>query len=160
MINKFLIAATVAVAGCSTPDAPVVRVPGTFTSLSVPIISDQWLAGKIQLAIKNKKGCGEFSNDLLPPTSENDFTMDIEGNQDFFFHIARFDAQIECNKTGIFYAGRGNQYVLNLDLKNKQCEISLIEKKPDGNTYKIKTYPAHASVVDGIKVCENKNKLY
>lgn len=162
MFNKilFLLAATVAMAGCSSPTAPVVREAGSFTSITIPVFSDQWVAGKVQVATKNKNGCGAFSNNILPAVYDKDFTSDIEGNRDIFFHISRTDAQIECNKVGMFYATKGNEYSLNLVTKNKQCEISLIEKTPGGTKYKMQTYPAHVSMVDGIKVCENKDRLY
>lgn len=155
-----LLAATIVMAGCSSTKTPVVRKPGSFTSITIPVFSDQWVNGNVQLATKNKNGCGAFSNNILPATSDKDFTSDIEGNQDIFFHISRSDAQIECNKIGMFYATKGNEYSLNLVTKNKQCEISLIEKTPGGTKNKIQTYPAHASMVDGIKVCENKDRLY
>lgn len=161
MLNKilFLLAAAIVMAGCSST-AHVERTPGTFTALTIPVVSDLWVNGVLQLSKKNKKGCGEFSKNMLPATSDQDFTVDMEANQDTFFHISRADAQVECNKYGIFYVTKGNQYILNLETKNKQCEISLIEKTPNGAQSKIKTYPVYVSTVDGIKVCENKDKLY
>ena len=155
-----LLAAAIAMAGCSSTKAPVVRKLGSFTSITFPVVSDLWADGNVQLAAKNKNGCGEFSKNILPATSDKDLTLDIEGNRDIFFHISRADAQVECNKIGIFYVTKGNVYTLNLETKNKQCEISLIEKTPGGAKNKISTYPAHASMVDGIKVCENKDILY
>ena len=162
MFSKVLIllAAVIAMAGCSSTNTPVARKAGSFTSITFPVFSDLWVDGNVQLAAKNKNGCGEFSKNILPAASDKDFTLDLEGNRDIFFHISRADAQIECNKIGTFYVTKGNIYTLNLETKNKQCEISLMEKTPNGTKNKINTYPAHASRVDGIKVCENKDRLY
>jgi hypothetical protein len=162
MFNKILLllAATSAMAGCSSPKPTVVRVAGSFTAITLPVFSDQWMDGNVQLATKNKQGCGAFSKNMLPTTYDKDLSIDIEGNRDIFFHIARADAHIACDKVGMFYATKGNEYSLNLVTKNKQCEISLIEKTPGGIKNKIQTYSAYASVDDGIKVCENKSKLY
>jgi hypothetical protein len=162
MFNKilFLLAAAVVMAGCSSTPPPVVRKPGSYTAITFPVVSDLWVDGNVQLATKNKNGCGEFSKNILPATPDKDFTLDIEGNRDIFFHISRADAQVECNKIATFYVTKGSVYTLNLETKNRQCEISLIEKTPGGAQNKTKTYPAHASMVDGIKVCENKDRLY
>jgi hypothetical protein len=157
-----LLAVTLALLGCSsTQEAPVVqRTSGSFTSLTFPVVSDQWENGKVQLATNNKRGCGEFSNNILPAIFENDFTLDIEGGQDIFFHISRSEQNLECKEVGFFYATQGNAYTLSLNIKNQQCVISLTEKTPDGALNKINTYPAYASRVDGIKVCRNKDLLY
>ena len=162
MINKLLIllASTFVFVGCSTTDTPVVRQPGTFTAITFPVFSELWVDGVVQMAIKNKNGCGVFSPNYLLTVHDTDFSVDIEGNQDIFFHVSRADAQIECNKIGTFYATKGNVYTLNLETKNKQCEISLLETKPNSVATKIKTYPSHVSIVDTTKVCENKDKLY
>jgi hypothetical protein len=161
MFNKILLllASAIVMAGCSSTSAPV-RKPGSFTAITFPVVSDLWLDGKAQLTTRDNKGCGEFANNLLPPTPSKDVSVDIEGNRDIFFHVSRADAQIECNKVGTFYATKGNEYLLNLETKNRQCEISLIEITPKGAKNKIKTYPAFASQVNGIKVCENKDRLY
>lgn len=156
-----LLAVTLALFGCSsTPETPVQRQPGAFTSLTFPVVSDQWENGKVQLATNDKRGCGKFSNNILPTIFEKDFTLDIVGDQDTFFHISRSERNLECNEVGLFYATRGNEYTLSLNIKNQQCEISLTEKTPDGALNKINTYPAYASRVDGIKVCRNKDLLY
>ena len=163
MLNKSLIilAATITLVGCSSTKAPpVVLKPGSYTALTIPVFTDLWANGVAQFATKNKNGCGEFSGNVLPASPDQDFNLDIEGDRDIFFHISRADAQVACNKYGIFYATKGNEYILNLDTKNQQCEISLIEKTPKGTQSKINTYPAHESKVDGIKVCQNKDRLY
>lgn len=154
-------AVALALPGCSsTQETPVQRKPGSFTSLTFPLASDQWENGKVQLATNNKKGCGKFSNNILPAIFEKDFTLDIEGGQDTFFHISRSTHNLECNEVGMFYAAQGNEYTLHLKIKNQQCIISLTEKTPGGALNKINTYPAYASRVDGIKVCINKDWLY
>lgn len=151
----------VVVAACSTPAPPVVvREPGTFTAITFPIISDQWDAGKVRLAVKDKKGCGVLGADVLPETATADFSGDIDGNLDIFFDISRTDGKRTCDKVGTFYATKGNEYILNLVTSNNQCEISLTEKTPKGVERKIKTYPSYVSAANGNKVCENKDKLY
>lgn len=156
-----LLSVTLTLLGCSsTQEAPVQRKSGSFTSLTFPLVSDQWESGKVQLATSNKKGCGKFSNNILPDVFEKDFTLDIDGGQDIFFHISRTELNLECNEVGLFYATRGNEYTLSLNIKNQQCVLSLTEKKPGGAVNKINTYPAYASRVDGIKVCINNDQLY
>jgi len=96
-----------------------------------------------QCTAGNKKQTGLrciFEN-VLPATYDKDLSIDIEGNRDIFFHIARADAHIACDKVGMFYATKGNEYSLNLVTKNKQCEISLIEKTPSGIKNKIQPIP-------------------
>ncbi len=160
MLNKILIliATTITMAGCSF--GPAVRPAGTFTSLTVPVNSDIWADGNVQLATKDKRGCGELSKNMITGLVDKDLDIDIEGNRDIFFHLSRADAQVECNKFGIFYATKGNQYTLNLETKNKQCEISMIEKTPSGKQSKINTYQAFVSIEDSAKVCTDKRKLY
>jgi len=165
MNNKMLIllAASILVEGCAsttTVAPPVVREAGSVTSITFPIISDQWSEGKVRLAIKNKNGCGEFGGDILPETSNSDFSGEVDGNQDIFFDITRTEAKSTCNIVGTFYATKGNEYTLNLSMKNNQCEIFLLEKTPKGVERKIKTYPSYLSAVNNKKVCEEKNKLY
>lgn len=163
MLHKIHVLAliTLAMAGCSTPAPPVVvREAGTFTAITFPIISDQWDAGNVRLAVKDKKGCGVFAGDVLPETATTDFTGDIDGNQDIFFDMTRTDGKLTCNKVGTFYSTKGNEYTLNLVTSNNQCEVSLTEKTPNGVARKIKTYPSYVSAVNGNKVCENKDKLY
>jgi hypothetical protein len=162
MSNKVftVLLAAIVVAGCSSAPPPVVRKPGSFTSITFPVMTDLWADGKVQLATKNKNGCGELSDNIIPATFESDLAFEIEGNRDFFFRVARTDAQGVCDKVGIFYAAKGNEYTFNLSTKNNQCEISLTEKTPNGIQKAIKSYPAHVSAVDGKKVCENKDRLY
>ncbi len=162
MFRKILVLlASVAVAACSSNTPPtVVRVPGSYTALNLPVLEDKWEGGIVQLATKDKKGCGQFAANILPSPIDDDYIVDIEANRDIFFHIARTAAQTECNKIGLFYATKGNEYIVKFEVKNKQCEFSLLEKTPDGAQHKISTYPAYVSNVDGIKVCENKNNLY
>lgn len=155
----FLLTAAFVMAGCVSTDTPAVR-DSALASITIPVFSEQWVDGNVQLATKNKQGCGAFSKNMLPAAYDKDFSIDIEGDRDIFFHISRTDAHIECDKVGMFYATKGNEYSLNLVTKDKQCEILLIEKTPDGVKNKIQTYSAFASIDDGIKVCGNKNKLY
>lgn len=153
---------SIVITGCATPPPPteVVRDPGTFTAITFPIISDQWDAGKVRLAVKGKHGCGVLAGDILPATATSDFSGDIDGNQDIFFDMTRTDGTRTCNKVGTFYATKGNVYTLNLVTRNNQCEISLTEKTPKGAERKIKTYPSYVSAANGSKICENKDKLY
>jgi len=162
MYNKILILFTVTtLAGCaSTPPKAVVRVPGTYTALVLPVVTDKWAGGVVQLASKDKYGCGRFSANAFPNPAVEDFSVDIEGNRDIFFRIARTDAFAECSKVGMFYATKGNTYTARFEIKNNQCEFSLSEKTPGGAQNKISTYAPYVSNVDGIKVCENKEKLY
>ena len=152
-----------AMAGCTTtpPQPPVVvREAGTFTEITFPIISDQWDAGSVRLAVKDKRGCGVLTGDVLPETATTDFTGEVDGNQDIFFDISRTDGKITCNRVGTFYATKGNGYILNLVTSNNQCEVSLTETTPKGVERKIKTYPSYVSAVNAGKVCDNKDKLY
>jgi hypothetical protein len=164
MFNKLfmLSAVAIAMAGCaSTKETPVVqRNPGSFTSLTFPVFSDKWENGKVQMATNNKRGCGEFANNILPATFEKDFTLDIEGGRDLFFHISRTEHNLVCNEVGLFYATKGNEYTLSLNITNQQCVVSLLEKTPSGRQNKINTYPAYTSAVGGAKVCINKDSLY
>jgi hypothetical protein len=155
------LALTIIVSGCSSP-APesVTREPGSYTELTVTAFSDLWLDGVVQLAPKDKRGCGEFSKNLLTPPLSKDFNTDVDGNRDVFFHINRSDSRTSCDRVGIFYAIKGNSYTLKLVPNNNQCEISLIEQNPNGIQKTINTYPAHKSIVNGKTVCLNKDKLY
>ncbi len=156
-----LLAAAAAIAGCSSkaPPPPVTRAPGA-TSLYIPALAEQWTGGVVQLATKDKYGCGRFAPNVLPDPVDDDYIVEIEGNKDIFFHIARADAQTGCNIYGMFYATRGNDYLVKFEIINNQCKFALTEKSPAGIQNKINTYPAHVSNVDGIKVCENKSRLY
>lgn len=155
-----LFAAAIVMSACSGTKQAIVREPGTYTAVTVPVLSDLWLDGSVQLATKAKRGCGQLSKNLLPAAADQDVTLDIEGNRDIFFQASRADAQTKCKKAGMFYATRGNVYTLKLETKNNQCEVSLLEKTPRGAQNKINTYPVFVSPVDGIKVCENKENLY
>lgn len=162
MFNKILVlfAAAIAMVGCANTNAPVeLRKPGS-TTLTIPVFSDQWMTWNVQLATKNKNGCAEFPQNILPAIFDKDFTLDIEGGRDIFFHVTREDERFKCDELGLFYAAQGNDYTLNLEIKNQQCIISMSEKTPNSTQNKIKIYPAYASVVDGIKVCTSKDRLY
>lgn len=155
-----LLATVITIAGCSNPTPPVVRPPGSYTAINLPALSEKWMGGIVQLVPKNKNGCAQFSSNILPATIEDDYTVDIEGNRDIFFHISRADTQTQCNIYGMFYSTKGNEYTVKFEIKNKQCDFAITEKKPNGTQNKLSTYPAYVSIVDGIKVCENKDKLY
>ncbi|HEY6095287.1 MAG TPA: hypothetical protein VIU93_10090 [Gallionellaceae bacterium] len=162
MFRKIFVLSLIAltVAGCAGTKAPVARKPGSFTSLTFPVSSDQWRNGQAQLAINNKRGCGEFAGNILPATADKDFTLDIEGGRDIFFHVSREGDNISCNEFGLFYAAKGNEYTLSLKMENQQCVVSMVEKTPSGAQNRIKTYPAYASTVDTRKVCLSKDMLY
>lgn len=165
MLRKILVllATAVAIAGCSssTPPPPpaVGRTPGS-TTLLLPALADKWASGTVQLATKDARGCGRFSANVLPTPIDDDYILEIDGNHDIFFHIARADAQNECSKYGIFYATKDNEYAVKVDIQDRQCKFTLTEKAPGGVANNITTYPAFVSNVDANKVCENKDKLY
>lgn len=164
MLNKIIIllAAMLSIAGCSS-DAPppaAERVPGATTALFLPVMADNWVGGVVQVATKNKDRCGQFGANILPDPVDDDYIVEIAGNNDIFFHVFRLDAQTVCDKYGMFYATQGNEYLIKFLIKNNQCEFALLEKSPNGGQKEINTYPAHASKVDGIKVCEKKENLY
>lgn len=155
------LAITILVGGCSSPSPlPVTRAPGSYTELTVTAFTELWLDGVVQLATKDKRGCGEFSKNLLTPPITKDFTSDIEGNSDIFFHLSRSDTRSNCDKVGVFYAVKGNTYTLKLESENNQCDLTLIERNPRGIQKSINTYPAHKSIANGTTVCLNKDKLY
>ena len=164
MISKkfFFVAVSFVMAGCANtyiePIPPVVIKAAT--SITFPLVTDNWEEGTVQLAIKDKKGCGEFSQDILPPSGNQDFNFGIEGNNDVFFHLTRSDSLNKCEYVGMFYATLGKEYILNIDMKDQTCHISLIELTLNGQQRKMNTYPAHTSQIDGVKVCENKKNLY
>lgn len=157
----FLLTAAFVMAGCVSNDTSDAALrDSALASITIPVFSDQWAGGSLQLATKTTQGCGEFSANILPPTSDRDVTSNIEGDRDIFFHISRTDGELGCDEVKMFYATAGNQYTLNLAIINKQCEITLMEKAPDGTQNKIKTFESFASKVDGVKVCENRDNLY
>jgi hypothetical protein len=128
--------------------------------MNIPALSEQWISGSVQLAPKNKNGCGLFPGNILPDTIEDDYLVDIEANRDIFFKLSRITTQSECHYSGFFYASKGHEYSVKFEMKGKQCEFSLTEKTPTGILKKINTYPSYLSIVDGKKVCENKDRLY
>lgn len=162
MFKKILLLAAVifVIAGCGSNKPRVAPRNPLVTNLIIPLHTEKWELGLLQLATKNKNGCGEFAQNLLPDATDEDFTMGIEAGRDTFFHIARSDAKNKCDYFGIFYAGKGNDYILNIETKSQACVVTLIEKKLNGSQSNINTYPVHASKVDGVRVCENKDKLY
>jgi hypothetical protein len=157
-----LYAVIITLTGCASdlpPETPE-RAPGTFTAINIPALTEQWISGNVQLATKNKNGCGVFPGNILPATIDDDYLVDIEANRDIFFKISRTTTQSECQYSGFFYASKGNEYSVKFEMKGKQCEFSLTEKTPSGLSKKISTYPAYLSNIDGKKVCENKDRLY
>ena len=164
MLGKLLthLTAILFIAGCAsnTPPPPATRIPGTYTAVNLPVLAERWVDGVVQLASKEKNGCSKFPKNILPYPIEDDYTVDIEGNRDIFFHLSRADGEVDCNKYGMFYATKGNEYTFTFQVKNTQCVFTLTEKLPSGMQKKIPSYPAHVSSVDGVKVCENKDKLY
>jgi hypothetical protein len=164
MFNNLLVLLTVAVAmaACANThdgeksSANVAAANG----ITFPLLSDNWLEGTVQLAVKNSRGCGKFANDIFPHAVDKDFTVAIESNNDIFFHISRSDTVKQCEFVGMFYATKGNEYYLNVDMKVENCKITLLEKSPKDEKRKINTFPAYLSQVDGVTVCENKSKLY
>jgi len=165
MRNKFLIIllAALSIAGCSSneppPPAAQTKTPGS-TALYVQAQAEKWSSGILQLATKDAKGCGQFAASVLPNLIDDDYIVEIEGDHDIFFHIARTETANECNFFGMFYANKGSDYTVKLEIKNQQCEFSLKEKLPSGVQIKTSTYPAYVSNVDDTKVCQNKSKLY
>ena len=159
----FLLLATIfTITGCSspTPPAPEERPSGSFTAINIPALSELWVSGSVQLSTKNKRGCGQFPGNILPSTIDDDYLVDIDANSDIFLNISRTDEKSTCNFLGLFYASKGNEYIVKFEVKGKQCEFTLTEKTPTGTQRKISTYPSYISVIDGQKVCDNKDKLY
>jgi len=155
------IAVSAALAGCAaTPVAPKPVPTIAATSITFPLVTDNWEEGTAQLATKDKRGCGVFSQDIFPTSGDSDFTVAIEGNKDIFFHLTRSNSTNKCDFVRMFYATQGNKYLLNIDMQNQTCKISLKEETPDGNQNEMNTYPAYVSQVDGVSVCEIKDKLY
>lgn len=152
---------TVALVACaSTPVKPTSVTTVVGTSITFPLVTDNWEEGTAQLATKDAKGCGVLSKDIFPASGDSDFSVEIEGNRDIFFHLTRSNSTNKCDFVRFFYATQGNEYLLNVDIKNQSCKISLIEKTPNGEQNEMNTYPAYVSEVDSVKVCENKDKLY
>src|SRR5512139_1863163 len=116
ILMLFAVAATMA--GCSSTPPPVARKPGSFTAITFPVFSEQWGDGKVQLATNDGKGCGEFSANILPAIPDKDFTLDIDGGHDIFFHVSRADGKTQCDEFGLFYATKGNEYTLSLKAKD------------------------------------------
>ena len=161
--NLILLTTIVNIAACAsnnTPTAPEERRPGSYTAVFLPVMADKWNGGIVQLAVKDKNGCGHLENNILPNLIDDDYIVDIEGDRDIFFHISQSNAQTACTKNGMFFAIRGNTYTFKFEIKNNQCEFSLLEKSPNGVQNTINSYPSHVSKVDGVRVCENKYKLY
>lgn len=161
MTNKFpiLLLATLFIAGCSSTPEPKKRTPGS-AALSLPALSDKWTKGIVQLATKDARGCGRFAANVLPNPVKDDYIFEIDGNKDIFFHIARSEAQGECNMYGMFYANKDSDYIVKFEIKNQKCEFLLTEKSPKGIQFKTSTYTPYVSNVDGTKVCEDKSRLY
>ena len=159
-----LLVIAIAMSGCAGNHIEPVKVSDKTTSatanLTFPLISDNWEAGTARLAEKTTKNCGVFSADIFPASGDQDFSGTIEGNTDVFFHLTRSDSHRKCDVVGMFYVSNGHEYILNVDIKDPNCKVSLLETRPNGTQRKINTYPAHISTVDNIRVCENKDKLY
>ena len=147
-------------AGCASKKPHIEPRNPLATILTIPVQSDKWDHGMLRLSKKNSRGCGDFEKNVLPNSFDKDFSMGLDGGEDVIFHIVRSDTEKSCENIGIFYAGKGNDYILNLESKEDACIVSLIEKKQNGMQRKINTYPAHISRVDGVKVCANKDRLY
>lgn len=161
MFKNILIflATSLAMIGCANKGPAIQAKQEATAELIFPISTAQWESGKIQLATKNAKGCGEFSQNILADSYASDLAITIEADKDNFYHISRTYNQMECSDTGLFYAIKGHEYTLNIELIEQNCVVSLFEKPPFTAKQKIKTFPAHASKIDGVKVCENRDKL-
>ena len=161
MFKSLLIFAVVSLSiiGCANTGSSALRIKAE-TSITFPLATERWEEGTAHVATKDIKGCGRFSQDILPSSGDQDFNFGIEGNKDIFFRLTRSDSLNKCDFSGMFYAVKGHEYILNIDISNKTCNISLHEITPKGTQIKINTYPVHVSNVDGVRVCENKDNLY
>ncbi len=164
MFNNLIVLIAVAVTMVACSDTQIkqaaVARPASATSITFQLLSDNWVEGTAKLAVKDKRGCGTFANDIFPPAADQDFTVAIEGNNDIFFHLTRANSVAQCDFVRMFYATKGKEYLLNVYMKEQNCKISLIEKSANGEQHEMNTYPAYVSRVDGVAVCENKDKLY
>jgi hypothetical protein len=162
MIRNILIffSAAIILAGCASSKDKADRVDySTAAKLTIPVFSSQWENGYMQIATKDKKGCGEFGKNVLPDVYDKDFSLPVEQGKDIFVHVTRAYGINSCDSVEMFYATRGNEYIFNIENVNQKCVVSLFEIAPGVAKRKINTYPAHVSKIDGVKVCQSKSQL-
>ena len=159
--NKLICLATVtALAGCASTSDQAAHVDySAVAKLTIPVFTSQWENGNVQIATKNKRGCGEFGNNILPNAYDKDFTLPIESGKDIFIHITRSYGINSCDSVEMFYATKGNEYIFNIENVNQNCVVTLYEIAPGIAKRKINTYPVHVSKTDGVKVCQSKGSL-
>ena len=155
----FVIAAS-ALGGCASSNDKAGRVDySAAAKLTIPVFTSQWENGYMQIATKDKKGCGEFGKNVLPDIYDKDFSMPVEQGKDIFVHVTRAYGINSCDSVEMFYATRGYEYIFNIENVNQNCVVSLYEIAPGLAKRKISSYPAHVSKVDGVKVCQSKDRL-
>ena len=155
----FVIAAS-ALGGCASSNDKAGRVDySAAAKLTIPVFTSQWENGYMQIATKDKKGCGEFGKNVLPDIYDKDFSMPVEQGKDIFVHVTRAYGINSCDSVEMFYATRGYEYIFNIENANQNCVVSLYEIAPGLAKRKITSYPAHVSKVDGLKVCQSKDRL-
>ena len=162
MFKKILILliAAIALGGCASSNDKADRVDySAAAKLTIPVFTSQWENGYMQIATKDKKGCGVFGKNVLPDVYNKDFSMAVEQNKDVFVHVTRAYGINSCDSVEMFYASKGYEYILNIENVNQNCVVSLYEIAPGTAKRKINTYPAHVSKVDGVKVCQSKDRL-
>lgn len=162
MIKKILmfLSVVLALVGCASSNDKAGRVDYSAAGkLTIPVFTSQWENGYMQIATKDKKGCGVFGKNVLPDVYDKDFSMAVEQNKDIFVHVTRAYGINSCDSAEMFYATKGYEYILNIENVNQNCVVSLYEIAPGAAKRKINTYPAHVSKVDGVKVCQSKDRL-
>jgi len=162
MIKNLLMffVAAITLGGCASSNDKADRVDYSAAGkLTIPVFTSQWENGYMQIATKDKRGCGVFGANVLPDVYDKDFSMPVEQNKDVFVHVTRAYGIGSCDSVEMFYANKGNEYIFNIENINQSCVVSLYEVAPGAAKRKINSYPAHVSKVDSAKVCQSKDRL-
>jgi len=159
--NKVILMATVLVmAGCASSSDKAVKVDySAAAKLTIPVFTSKWENGFVQVAAKDKKGCGEFGKNVLTGSYDKDISLPLEPEKDVFIHVSRAYGISSCESDEMFYASRGNEYIVNIELAGQTCAVSVFEIAPGVAKRKINTYLAYVSPVNAAKVCQNKDKF-
>lgn len=162
MFKKLLMffIAVIALGGCASSNDKAARVDySAVAKLTIPVFSSQWENGHMEIATKDKKGCGVLGKNVLPDVYDKDFSMPVEQGKDIFVHVTRAYGINSCNSVEMFYATKGNEYIFNIENVNQNCIVTLFEIAPGSTKRKINTYPVHVSKTDSTRVCQSKDRL-